>query len=116
LSAVFGHGFSCFTRFKGGKGVATGAGGFLVLFPPGALIALAVFGLAAWFTRYISLASIVAALSLPVSAWLLQGSPLLIGVCGAVALFVVTRHRANIVRLLNGTESKFGRKNADSKS
>lgn len=116
LAAMLGHSFSCFTHFKGGKGVATGAGGFLVLFPPGMLIALIVWGLTTWSTRYVSLASMLAATTLPVSAWLLGGSPLLIGVSAAVAVFVIVRHRQNIVRILNGTENKLARRGAAPKS
>lgn len=110
FGALVGHSFSCFTKFKGGKGVATGAGGFAVLFPWGALIALAAFALVLAATRYVSLGSMVAAVTLPVSAWLLGRSNLIIGVSVAVAVFVVLRHRANISRLLAGTESKIGRK------
>jgi len=110
--ALVGHSFSCFTGFRGGKGVATGAGGFTVLFPLGALIAIAVWGLALAATRYVSLASILAAASLPFSAFFLRQSVLLIMVSAVVAVFVALRHRANISRLLAGTESRLGRKKA----
>ncbi len=116
VAAMLGHAFSCFTRFKGGKSVATGGGGFLVLFPLGALVALAVFGVVLALFRYVSLASMVAALSLPVAAYFLRQSPMLIGVSAAVAVFIVIRHRANIARLLAGTENKVGQKKAESKS
>jgi glycerol-3-phosphate acyltransferase PlsY len=108
IGALLGHSFSCFTRFRGGKGVATGAGGFAVLFPLGALIALIVFGLALALTRYASLGSMLGALSLPISAFFLHRPPMLIGICAAVAVFVIVRHRANISRLLAGTENKAG--------
>ena len=110
VGAILGHSFSCFTKFRGGKGVATGAGGFAVLFPFGALIAIGVWGVTAALTRYVSLASMLAAASLPASAYFLHRSPALIGVSAAVAAFVVIRHRANISRLLAGTESKMGQK------
>lgn len=109
VGALLGHSFSCFTGFKGGKGVATGAGGFAVLFPWGALIAVTAFALMLALTRYVSLGSIVAAATLPVSAWLLHRSNLIVGVSLAVAVFVAVRHRANISRLLAGTENKIGR-------
>lgn len=109
VAALLGHSFSCFTKFRGGKGVATGAGGFAVLFPWGALIAVAAFALVLALTRYVSLGSMVAAVTLPVSAWLLQRSNLIIGLSVVVAIFVVVRHRANISRLLAGSESKIGR-------
>lgn len=116
VGALAGHGFSCFTGFKGGKGVATGAGGFLVLFPLGIAIALVVWGLTAGLTRYASLASMLGALTLPVAAWLLNASLLILAVSGVVAVFVVWRHRANISRLLHGTESKMGARSAATKS
>ena len=112
VAAVLGHSFSCFTGFKGGKGVATGAGGFLVLFPTGALIALGVWGLTTALTRFVSLASMLGALSLPVTALLLHRSAVLVAVSVVIALFVIVRHRANISRLLAGTEAKIGAKAA----
>ena len=110
--ALLGHSFSCFTRFRGGKGVATGAGGFLVLFPLGALTAAVVWGLTVLVTRYVSLGSMLAAVALTVAAWFLRAPALLVGLCAAVSVFVVVRHRANISRLLSGTESKVGQKPA----
>jgi glycerol-3-phosphate acyltransferase PlsY len=104
--ALLGHSFSCFTKFKGGKGVATGAGGLAVLMPNVTLVA-AIVWLGVFFAgRYVSLASIAAALSLPVAAFLFHRDSLGLAVAVAVALFVVIRHRANIVRLMSGTEKK----------
>ena len=110
VGSLLGHSFSCFTRFRGGKGVATACGGFLVLMPLGTLIAAAIWAAAFYSMRYVSLASILAAFSLPVSAWLFHQPRLVIGIATLVACFVILRHRANITRLLNGTESKFVRK------
>lgn len=110
IGSLLGHSFSCFTHFRGGKGVATGGGGFLVLFPSGALVALIVWGAVVIVTRYISLASIAAALALPVVALVLHRSTALVGVSAGIAAFVIWRHRENISRLLAGTESKIGRK------
>jgi acyl phosphate:glycerol-3-phosphate acyltransferase len=111
VGALLGHSFSCFTGFRGGKGVATGAGGFLVLFPPGAGIALVVWGLTAVVTRFVSLASMLGAISLPITAVILhRDRPALIVLSAAVAVFVVVRHRANIGRLIAGTEHKIGAK------
>lgn len=110
VAAMLGHSFSCFTGFRGGKGVATGVGGFIVLFPPGAGIALALFVLTLAVTRYVSLGSMLGAVSLPISAWFLNQSVLLIGMSAAVALFVIVRHRSNLSRLLHGTELKVGQK------
>jgi glycerol-3-phosphate acyltransferase PlsY len=116
LGALLGHSFSCFTKFRGGKGVATGAGGFIVVFPSGALIALAIWGLMAAIFRYVSAASMAAAASLPVSAWFLHAGPVMLTASAVVAVFVVIRHRANISRLMAGTESRIGQKNNVSKS
>lgn len=110
VAAMLGHSFSCFTGFRGGKGVATGVGGFIVLFPPGAGIALALFVLTLAVTRYVSLGSMLGAVSLPISAWFLHQSAVLVVMSAAVALFVIVRHRANISRLLHGTELKVGQK------
>ncbi len=113
VAAMLGHSYSCFTGFRGGKGVATGAGGFVVLFPPGAGIALVVWAATLFATRYVSLASMLAAVTLPVSAYFLHRSAVLTGVSVAVAAFVVVRHRANLSRLMTGTESKVGAKKPD---
>ncbi len=108
VGALLGHSFSCFTKFKGGKGVATGAGGFLVLLPFGMMIAFVVFGLTLAVTRYVSLSSMLGAIALAIAAVALKASTVLVGVTGAVVLFVLLRHRTNISRLLAGTESKIG--------
>lgn len=108
--AMLGHSFSCFTGFKGGKGVATGAGAFLVLAPLATFAAAAVWIAAFFASRYVSLASILAALAVPVMSFL-TGEPAFVSIAAAaVWLFVVVRHRSNIARLLNGTENRFGRK------
>jgi acyl phosphate:glycerol-3-phosphate acyltransferase len=115
VGALLGHSFSCFTRFKGGKGVATGAGGFLVLVPLPTLIGGAVWVVTFYATRYVSLASILAALAVPAAAWAL-GQPLIVLlVATAVGLFVVFRHRANLVRLCKGTEHRFIKQPAPAK-
>jgi len=110
VGALLGHSFSCFTKFRGGKGVATGAGGVLVLLPIaggiGAVLWIATF----YATRYVSLASMLAALSLPLSTWALGRPTWLVGVTGAIALFVIYRHRENCRRLLAGTENRFTKK------
>jgi glycerol-3-phosphate acyltransferase PlsY len=110
VGAVFGHAFSCFTQFRGGKSVATGAGGFAVLFPVGMLIAFGVWLATLAVTRYVSLASILGAAALPIAAVAMKQSTLLVSVSAVIGLFVILRHRANISRLLAGTESKVGQK------
>jgi glycerol-3-phosphate acyltransferase PlsY len=112
VGTILGHSFSCFTGFRGGKSVATGAGGFAVLFPVGMLIALVVWLTTLGLSRYVSLASMVGAVSLPIAAVLLHEPPALIIASIIITLFVILRHRANIARLIAGTESKVGGKPA----
>lgn len=112
LCAVIGHSFSCFTRFKGGKGVATSAGGFVVLMPVVTLIALAVWLATFYGSRYVSLASIAAALAMPVAAFFLKQHTLVVILAGVIGAFVIFLHRANLKRLLNGTENRFVKKSA----
>ncbi|HEY1900873.1 MAG TPA: glycerol-3-phosphate 1-O-acyltransferase PlsY [Terracidiphilus sp.] len=111
ISAVLGHVFPIWLRFKGGKGVATGFGVFLVAAPTSALAAIAVFALVLLLTRYVSLASILGAASFPLFAWMLvrgDRPPFFIAVQFAVSLLIIAKHHQNIRRLLAGTESRFG--------
>ncbi len=110
VAAILGHSFSCFTGFRGGKSVATAAGGFTVLFPAGMGIALAVFILTLATTRYVSLASMSGGVAVAVSALAMRQSLLVAGVAVGAAGFVIIRHRANLSRLLAGTEPKVGSK------
>jgi acyl phosphate:glycerol-3-phosphate acyltransferase len=110
--ALIGHSFSCWTRFKGGKGVATSAGGLVVLLPLPTLVGVVAWVLTFSVSRYVSLASIIAAVALPAAAWLL-GAPHAFSILASViGAFVILRHRSNIVRLCNGTENKFVKKAA----
>ena len=109
-AALLGHSFSCFTRFRGGKGVATAAGGLVVLMPCVAASSAALWVVLFFATRYVSLASILAAASLPLLALLFRQGTIGLWVAGLIALFVVIRHRANIARLMDGTEKRFERK------
>ncbi len=109
--AIIGHMFTLWLRFKGGKGVATGLGVFLALAPKAVLIVLAVFVAIVAVTRYISLGSIVAAALFPLCFYLLQPAHATSGVLimlSGVSLLIIFRHRANISRLLAGTENRFG--------
>jgi glycerol-3-phosphate acyltransferase PlsY len=111
IGALFGHSFSCFTKFRGGKGVATSVGGLVILMPVAIVIA-AITWFAVFFTsRYVSLASISSAVALAAAALVLRMPALLLGLALAVGAFVILRHLTNIKRLLNGTENKFVRKN-----
>lgn len=116
VAAILGHSFSCFTGFKGGKSVATGAGGFLVLFPAGMGIGFLVFAVTVALGRMISLGSMLGAAAVAISAVVLRQSALVITVAAVVALFVIIRHRANIARILAGTESRIGANKAASGS
>ncbi len=110
VAAVLGHSFSIFTKFKGGKGVATAAGGVLVLVPTSCLIGAVVWVITFYATRYVSLGSILASVAVPATSWL-RGNPIYLNVVvTALGLFVIIRHRENIKRLLAGTENKFAKK------
>jgi glycerol-3-phosphate acyltransferase PlsY len=111
LFAVLGHMFPVWLRFRGGKGVATGFGVFLVAAPAAALAAIGVFFLVLLLSRYVSLASILGAASFPAFAWLLVSGPrpaVFIAAQFAVALLIVAKHHQNVRRLFAGTESRFG--------
>jgi glycerol-3-phosphate acyltransferase PlsY len=112
VAAVVGHVFPVWLGFQGGKGVATALGVFLVIAPWGALGALAVFLALVFTTRYVSLASIAGAAAIPVFAMLTTAdrSPIFIGGLLFLPLLVIVKHQANIARLLNGTENRFGSK------
>lgn len=113
LFCVLGHVFPIWLRFKGGKGVATGFGVFLVAAPWAALSALGVFIVVLVLSRYVSLASIAGTLCFPVFAWFLTRGerPLFfIFAQAAVALLIIVKHHQNIARLCAGTESRFGAK------
>jgi glycerol-3-phosphate acyltransferase PlsY len=110
--AIVGHNWPVFLKFKGGKGIATSAGALLGFAPlelgVGVLTWVALF----LITRYVSVASIAAALAIPVTGWIHgdPSRPLLPGVLTGLGLVAVLRHRANIRRLMNGTESRFAKK------
>jgi acyl phosphate:glycerol-3-phosphate acyltransferase len=109
LAAVLGHMFPVWLKFKGGKGVATALGVFLVLFPKAILVSLALFIFVVIATRYVSLGSILAAIAFPAAAYFLGSSDWesLLPVC-LISLLVVLKHHANIGRLLAGNENRFG--------
>lgn len=108
LGAILGHSYSVFLRFRGGKGVATTVGGLLVLVPWVLLIGLLVWLAVFYGTKYVSLASLCLGVSLPVSSLFLGNSLLMNSVTLFLALLIVVRHRANIQRLLAGTENRAG--------
>jgi len=108
LAAVFGHLFSVFLRFSGGKGVATAFGVFVVLTPAAAALSAVVFAAAAILTRYVSLASILGALALPITAVIFRYPTSLCTVTAMVSTIIIWRHRDNVARLFSGAEPQFG--------
>lgn len=111
VAAVLGHMFPVWLRFRGGKGVATGFGVFLVAAPLAALASIALFAIVLLLSRYVSLASILGAASFPVFAWFLvrgeKPAPYIAAQI-VVALLIILKHHQNIRRLLTGTENRFG--------
>jgi len=114
LACVLGHDYPIWLGFKGGKGIATLAGTVLSLFPPLVFVSFGVVWIAVFLIgRYTSLASISAAVALPIAAYLIVAKaelPLLVGFSVLMAALAIWRHRTNIARLLNGTENRFGKK------
>jgi glycerol-3-phosphate acyltransferase PlsY len=116
IACILGHNYTIWLGFKGGKGIATSGGAVLALLPPlvfvsGGVVWVAIF----LISRYTSLASITAALILPIAVLLIVTKTgtdfwLLLAFSILMAALAIWRHRANIVRLLNGTENRFGKK------
>jgi len=106
IAVLIGHIFPVWLGFRGGKGVATGAGVFLVLAPVALLCAGVVFLALVVLTRYVSLGSMIAAAMIPVFVWLQSDSRPLLVAAVVGALLIVFAHRGNIERLVQGTESR----------
>jgi glycerol-3-phosphate acyltransferase PlsY len=114
VAVIVGHMFPIWLRFRGGKGVATGVGVFLVIAPFAVALAAVVFVLLGWRTRYVSLGSIVAAVTIPFFV-LLQDALIrpvasltpMMAAAAAGSILIIFAHRANLRRLIEGTESKF---------
>lgn len=105
LSAVCGHVFPVWTRFRGGKGVATGIGALMTLAPVTAVATMVVWGVMLALFRYVSLASVTAAAALPIVAVLTSSG---VWFAAVAAPLIIFRHRDNLSRLRQGTESKVG--------
>ena len=110
LASMIGHVYPVWLRFRGGKGVATAAGAFAVLAPVAAAVAAGAFLLTVALTRFISVGSMVAALTL--AAWAIASvAPTIVGIGAAIgAALVLIGHRANVVRLVAGTERRVGQR------
>ena len=107
IFAVLGHNYTCWLKFKGGKGIATSAGVYLALAPWALLIAVAVFVLVLLATRYVSVGSIAAAIALAAAVWILPPHNLLLGIVTTVlGILAIYKHKGNIQRLVAGTENR----------
>lgn len=112
LGALFGHNYSLFLGFKGGKGVATALGLLIFMMPKVAVASFGIWLVCVLLTRYVSLGSIMAAIFTPPLAWYLGYPSAYVLFSVVAAFFVVLRHKENIHRLLTGTESKIKPGNA----
>jgi acyl phosphate:glycerol-3-phosphate acyltransferase len=112
VGAILGHNYTCWLYFKGGKGIATSAGVLVALVPGSLLIILGVWIVVFALSRYVSLASICAAVMLPFAAWLRAESRTIVLVLAVLAALAIYKHKSNIKRLLNGTENRIGGKKA----
>lgn len=108
LSAIVGHNWSIFLKFKGGKGVATSCGVLMILLPKATAIAILVFLITLWLTRYVSLGSILLSATVPIAAALLGREIELVILAVTLCILISYRHKANIKRLLRGAENKIG--------
>ena len=108
--SILGHNYTCWLKFKGGKGIATSAGVVLALLPMALGVAFVVWVLLFAITRYVSVASMGAAFVLPFAAWWTGYSLRMIGVAAAIGALAIYKHRTNIQRLRAGTENRFGKK------
>jgi glycerol-3-phosphate acyltransferase PlsY len=105
-AAVVGHIYPVWLRFHGGKGIAVAAGVFAVLSPLATAVAVTLFVVIVWATRYISLGSVAATLALPPVAWYTGAPGTVVSVAAGTASLIVFRHRANLRRLTRGTERR----------
>ena len=115
LFAIIGHTFPVWLGFRGGKGVATGLGSFLLIAPTPTLLAAGIFVAVVLVYRYVSLGSVVAVAAFPLIVWLKHnygGSWLALAFMSTASLLIIAKHRENIRRLVAGTENRFGSRRA----
>jgi len=110
IVAILGHSFPVYLKFKGGKGVATSAGMLLGVAPLAVGVGFACWVLCMVLSRYVSLSSIMAAIAVAVTVWIQDKGLIINTALTILSLLIIWLHRANIKRLLNGTESRFGKK------
>ena len=108
VATLIGHCCSVFLGFKGGKGVASTIGGLAIILPIPILVGVIIWVIAFYSTKYVSVASILLGISLPITAWTLKDSDTEVIFASVLALFNLWTHRTNIQRLRQGTESRFG--------
>jgi glycerol-3-phosphate acyltransferase PlsY len=111
LCAVIGHMFPVWLKFRGGKGVATGLGSFLIIAPKAVLVAVILFAAVVAISRYVSLGSIIAVVAFPFAVLLLHeygNSPMAIALISLASVLIIAKHHANIRRLLAGSENRLG--------
>ena len=108
VSVIAGHNWTCWLKFKGGKGVATSAGALLAFLPLPLLCGLGVWLVIFAITRYVSLASICAAVTVPIATWLVMNDQTLTVFTAIIGVVVIYKHKSNIQRLVAGTESRIG--------
>lgn len=104
VAVVLGHNYTCWLYFKGGKGIATTAGAFVALAPLALAIAVAAWIVVFLLTRFVSVGSLAAAVALPTAVWLTKDSVALGVMTTGIGLLAIAKHKANIQRLLAGTE------------
>ena len=107
-AAFLGHLYPVFLKFQGGKGVATALGFFVGLAPLATPVLIVIFAAVALASRIVSLSSMAAALAAPVTLWFFSYPPPVVGLSAFIASMITIRHRANLRRLLAGTEPRFG--------
>jgi len=110
ICAVLGHNYTCWLKFKGGKGIATSAGVLLAWVPLGLLLTLTIWLIVFFVSKYVSLASIVGAVVLPFAVWLVRSEPIYVWIAAGLSVLAIYKHKANLQRLLKGTEHRFGAK------
>lgn len=112
VAVIVGHSFTCFLKFKGGKGVATGVGIFLAMAPMQLLLAALIFGVVIAAFRMVSLSSIIAVTGLAAIVWYTSNWSHFKIFTIIVAVLIVWLHRSNIVRIIKGEERKVGKRTA----
>ena len=108
LFVILGHNYTCWLKFKGGKGIATSAGVLAALVPWALLIILSLWIILFALTRYVSVGSLAASFTLPFATWFTTKNWTLTLVTGAMGALAIYKHKANIQRLLKGTENRIG--------